>query len=58
VTDRRTRFDTLFDVHRADVVAYCRWRADSPGDAEDAVAEVFLTAWRRRIQPDAAGAPR
>ena len=45
--DRRDRFHRLFDAHRADVVAYCRWRAASPGDAEDAVAEVFLTAWRR-----------
>ena len=47
MTDRRNRFDGLFDAHRADVVAYCRWRAASPGDADDAVAEVFLTAWRR-----------
>ena len=42
MTDRRGRFHALFDAHRADVVAYCRWRAASHGDAEDAVAEVFL----------------
>jgi RNA polymerase sigma-70 factor (ECF subfamily) len=41
------QFDALFQAYVADVVAYCRWRAGSPSDAEEAVAEVFLTAWRR-----------
>jgi RNA polymerase sigma-70 factor (ECF subfamily) len=45
--DRRRRFEALFASHRSDVVAYCGWRAASPSDAQDAVAEVFLTAWRR-----------
>jgi RNA polymerase sigma-70 factor (ECF subfamily) len=44
---RRHRFDDLFASYGADVVAYCRWRAGSPSDAQDAVADVFLTAWRR-----------
>src|SRR5262245_55288719 len=45
---RRTRrFDELFASYGADVVAYCRWRAGSASDAQDAVADVFLTAWRR-----------
>jgi RNA polymerase sigma-70 factor (ECF subfamily) len=48
--EQRRRFETLFASYLDDVVAYCRWRADSPSDAQDAVAEVFLIAWRR---PDA-----
>jgi RNA polymerase sigma factor (sigma-70 family) len=45
--ERRRRFDALFASYRSDIVAYCTWRAASPSDAQDAVAEVFLTAWRR-----------
>jgi RNA polymerase sigma factor (sigma-70 family) len=45
--ERRQRFDALFASHSSDVVAYCSWRAGPPSDAQDAVAEVFLTAWRR-----------
>jgi RNA polymerase sigma-70 factor (ECF subfamily) len=44
---RRLRFDALFAAHSSDVVAYCGWRATSTSDAQDAVAEVFLIAWRR-----------
>lgn len=44
---RASRLEGLFDAYCPDIVAYCRWRADSPSDAEDAVSEVFLTAWRR-----------
>jgi RNA polymerase sigma-70 factor (ECF subfamily) len=46
-SERRLRFDALFAAYSADIVAYCGWRAGSAGDAQDAVAEVFLTAWRR-----------
>jgi len=45
-SERRQRFDALFAAHGADIVAYCRWRGPS-ADAQDAAAEVFLTAWRR-----------
>jgi RNA polymerase sigma factor (sigma-70 family) len=44
---RRQRFDELFAAYSPNIVAYCGWRADSASDAQDAVAEVFLTAWRR-----------
>jgi RNA polymerase sigma-70 factor, ECF subfamily len=45
--DRRRRFDALFTSYSSDIVAYCRWRTVSPSDAQDAAADVFLTAWRR-----------
>jgi RNA polymerase sigma-70 factor (ECF subfamily) len=44
---RRQRFDALFQRHVAGVASYCRWRSRSLVDAEDAVADVFLIAWRR-----------
>jgi RNA polymerase sigma factor (sigma-70 family) len=46
-TERRRRFDALFASYSSDIVAYCSWRTDSGSDAQDVVAEVFLTAWRR-----------
>lgn len=45
--ERERRFDALFESYLADMVAYCGWRAKSAADAEDAVSEVFLAAWRR-----------
>jgi RNA polymerase sigma-70 factor (ECF subfamily) len=39
-------FEALYREHGGAVFAYAR-RRTSPGDAEDVVAEVFLTAWRR-----------
>jgi RNA polymerase sigma-70 factor (ECF subfamily) len=45
--ERARRFDEVFEAYCPDIVAYCRWRAASHTDAEDAVSEVFLTAWRR-----------
>ena len=45
--ERERRFDALFREHVAGVASYCRWRSRSDGDGDDAVAEVFLTAWRR-----------
>jgi RNA polymerase sigma-70 factor (ECF subfamily) len=43
----RSRFDALYREHVPAIAAYCRGRTRSIGDAEDAVAEVFLIAWRR-----------
>jgi RNA polymerase sigma factor (sigma-70 family) len=45
--ERRRRFNDLFASYSSDIVAYCGWRAGSASDAQDAAAEVFLTAWRR-----------
>src|SRR5262245_60152071 len=45
--ERARRFDALYQSYSADMVAYCKWRAGSVSDAQDAVAEVFMTAWRR-----------
>lgn len=44
---RTARFDELFSAYSAPILAYCRMRARSVVDAEDALAEVFLVAWRR-----------
>jgi RNA polymerase sigma factor (sigma-70 family) len=46
-SERARCFDALFATYSSDIVAYCSWRALSASDAQDAVAEVFLTAWRR-----------
>lgn len=45
-SDRRKRFELLFDQHYRAVSAYARRRVAS-GDADDVVAETFLIAWRR-----------
>jgi RNA polymerase sigma factor (sigma-70 family) len=45
--ERRRRFDALFTSYSPDILAYCGWRAGSASDAQDAAADVFLTAWRR-----------
>jgi RNA polymerase sigma factor (sigma-70 family) len=44
--ERQRRFNALFAAYSSDIVAYCSWRAGAD-DAQDAVAEVFLIAWRR-----------
>src|SRR5262245_8622515 len=56
--ERRQRFDALFADFGPDIVAYCEWRAESPSDAQDAAAEVFLTAWRRLDELPAGDAAR
>jgi RNA polymerase sigma factor (sigma-70 family) len=46
-SQRNERFEALFTSYGPDIVAYCGWRTISASDAQDAVAETFLTAWRR-----------
>lgn len=42
----KSRFETIWNEHRLQVLAYCLRRV--PGaDAEDACAETFLVVWRR-----------
>ena len=41
------RFEELYDETYVAVVAYCRRRARSFHDAEEAAAATFLVAWRR-----------
>jgi RNA polymerase sigma factor (sigma-70 family) len=43
----RARFRTVYDTNYHRVLGYALRRAASREDAEDAVAETFLTAWRR-----------
>src|SRR5262245_13054656 len=45
--EREARFEALFASYSRDIVGFCGWRCASPADAQDAAAEVFLTAWRR-----------
>jgi RNA polymerase sigma-70 factor (ECF subfamily) len=42
----RKRFESIWDEHRLQILAYCLRRTTS-ADAEDACAETFLVAWRR-----------
>ena len=45
-SDQRSRFETIWNEHRLQVLAYCLRRV-SGTDAEDACAETFLVVWRR-----------
>jgi RNA polymerase sigma-70 factor (ECF subfamily) len=45
--EREERFDALFRQYLPDMVAYCGWRSGSQADGQDAVADVFLAAWRK-----------
>jgi RNA polymerase sigma-70 factor (ECF subfamily) len=44
---RRQRFELLYADWHAAVYGYVLRRTDNPDDAADAIAETFLTAWRR-----------
>jgi RNA polymerase sigma-70 factor, ECF subfamily len=44
--ERQRRFESLYDAHRLNVLAYCTRRV-SAADASDACSETFLVAWRR-----------
>ena len=41
----RQRFEHLYEAHRRDLLAYALRRA-TPQEAQDAVSEAFLVAWR------------
>jgi RNA polymerase sigma-70 factor (ECF subfamily) len=44
--ESRARFEALYRAHAGAVLAYARRRTDG-STADDVVADVFLTAWRR-----------
>jgi RNA polymerase sigma factor (sigma-70 family) len=46
-SSQRARFRAVYDTNYHRVLGYALRRAASREDAEDAVAETFLTAWRR-----------
>ena len=45
--DAAARFERLYDRHYSDILHYALRRMDQPEHAADAVADTFLTAWRR-----------
>ena len=51
------RFEELYNETYVPVVAYCRRRARSFHDAEEAVATTFLVAWRRFDEFEGAESP-
>ncbi len=46
-SQRRHRFEELYEAHRIPVLGYALRRTDNTDDAADVMAETFLTAWRR-----------
>ncbi len=50
-------FGDLYDATFTQVLAYCRRRTRSLTDAEDAVAETFLVAWRKLDDATSADSP-
>jgi RNA polymerase sigma factor (sigma-70 family) len=46
--DDRAAFAVLFEQHHRAILAYCLRRTGNDRDAEDATAEAFSVAWRRR----------
>ena len=46
-TERRERFDRLFDEHFRALLGYALRRVEEPADAADVAAETLLVAWRR-----------
>lgn len=44
----RSRFEHLFGSYQRQIFAYCLRRTSTYADAEDATADAFAVAWRRR----------
>jgi len=55
---RRARFRVVYDANYHRVLGYVLRRAATREDAEDAVAETFLTAWRRLDEVPCGGGAR
>ncbi|HEX2028563.1 MAG TPA: sigma-70 family RNA polymerase sigma factor [Nitriliruptorales bacterium] len=47
MTDRRARFEEIYDAYSGLILAYAAQRTSHPYDAADIVAETFVVAWRR-----------
>lgn len=47
MTDRRERFERIYDVNYGSVLGYALRRTDTAEDAHDVVSDTFLAAWRR-----------
>jgi len=45
--ERQRRFEAAYAAYHGPILGYLLRRTDNPDDAADALAEVFLTAWRR-----------
>ena len=50
-------FDRLYDDTFQDVLSYCRRRANTPEDADEAAAETYLIAWRKFGEVEGAAKP-
>ncbi|MEZ5176611.1 MAG: RNA polymerase sigma factor [Acidimicrobiia bacterium] len=55
---RRRAFGELYDSTFDQILAHCRRHCLGPDDAEDAVVEVYLTAWRKLEEALEADPPR
>jgi RNA polymerase sigma-70 factor (ECF subfamily) len=47
LTDRRTRFEEIYQAYSGLILAYAARRTGDVNDAADVVAETFTVAWRR-----------
>lgn len=56
--EKRRAFDELYESTFDQILAYCRRRSLRAEDAEDAVSETYLTAWRRIEEARGAESPR
>jgi RNA polymerase sigma-70 factor (ECF subfamily) len=56
--ERRSRYDELVELHREELRAHCMRILRSPHDAEDALQEALLRAWRSLHQFEGRGSPR